>query len=397
MIFALNKFAFLKSEFEKLQAKGLLSKAQSELLLSAYEDKKDKNTALLLVLGFVFVALALLLLVAYNWQELSNLIKTSLLLALLLCSQLGVYLSKTKAFINAFAILSNFVLLANLALLSQIYHLGDNTPLAFLSVALLTLLQAWALKSFLVFIQSLAFALVYFCLGFDEFAFSSFFIIFVLISFVVNAFKNSKFLAFFNFFSLCAYVYFSPVLLDGLSAYFGSFYIYFPYLTCFALVFLSLKSHENLAFFMLILVFLASSMEGFDLANFDFVYTFDTIVRIFKENLFCWLLSFLLILNLLLKRYFLAFLALVVLILLCMPSAFVTLIASFASLVLGVYLLTKGHLWLGLFDILALAFIRYVDLIGDYLGASAIFLLFALVIFAFLGLKKLKQNKGRIL
>ncbi|KGI56794.1 DUF2157 domain-containing protein [Campylobacter sp. MIT 97-5078] len=390
MIFALNKFTFLKSEFEKLQAKGLLSKAQSELLLSAYEDKKDKNTALFLVLGFVFVALALLLLVAYNWQELSNLIKTSLLLVLLLCSQLGVYLSKTKAFLNAFAFLSNFVLLANLALLSQIYHLGDNTPLAFLSVALLTLLQAWVLKSFLVFAQSLAFALVYFCLGFDEFEFSSFFIIFVLISLAVNAFKNSQFLAFFNFFSLCAYVYFSPFLFDAFNAHFSSSCLYFA---CFALVFLSLKSHENLAFFTLMLAFLVLSMDNFEFVSIDF--NLHTFILIFKENSFCWLLSFLLIFNLLLKRYFLAFLALAILILILVSGAFITLFASFISLILGVYLLTKGHLWLGLFGILALAFIRYVNLIGDYLSASGIFLLFALAIFTFIGLKKLKQNKGR--
>ncbi|AOS97701.1 hypothetical protein AUP74_02293 [Microbulbifer aggregans] len=63
------------------------------------------------------------------------------------------------------------------------------------------------------------------------------------------------------------------------------------------------------------------------------------------------------------------------------------LIANFALLGTGIWLIVRGinsgishYFFLGVTAILATAFLRYIDLIGDYLGGAALFTLFALLL-----------------
>ncbi|TLE16850.1 DUF2157 domain-containing protein [Helicobacter apodemus] len=72
----------------------------------------------------------------------------------------GIFYAKSSSAQQSFGILSGFVLLGNIALLSQIYHLGDDTALAFLSVGIVLLILAFCLKSFVIYLQGYIFAAI---------------------------------------------------------------------------------------------------------------------------------------------------------------------------------------------------------------------------------------------
>lgn len=238
---------FLKSELNKLEKDGLLNAEQKERIFAHYQispTQTKANSPLLVVLAAVLFSLSLITLVGYNWEQIPAFIRTTLLLSTLLCAQIALYLCKDKSRIwsEFVGILSNFVLLANLALLSQIYHLGDDTASAFLGVAFVSLLVAFALKSGFVFWQAYIFAITAFCVNADDEIFTHSFAIFVLCGFILQAQNGSKTLAFVNFFALLAYLYFAPWFFD---AFYAPFSRLFPYLAFpFSLLFLAFNAQS---------------------------------------------------------------------------------------------------------------------------------------------------------
>ena len=56
---------------------------------------------------------------------------------------------------------------------------------------------------------------------------------------------------------------------------------------------------------------------------------------------------------------------------------------SFLTLLLGVHLIKNSHTISGLCVLCLLALVRYLDLLGDYIGASLIFLCFGLGLLLF--------------
>ena len=138
------KQKFLKDEIENLTKDGFLSEVQKEKIFAHYGfDKQKATSSLLFVLSAVLFALSLLTLIGYNWEQIPAFIRTALLLAILLATQIALYFSqnKGKIYCESLGIFSNFVLLANLALLSQIYHLGDDSASALLGVAFVTCMR----------------------------------------------------------------------------------------------------------------------------------------------------------------------------------------------------------------------------------------------------------------
>lgn len=79
------------------------------------------------------------------------------------------------------------------------------------------------------------------------------------------------------------------------------------------------------------------------------------------------------------------------------------LVANFALLGTGIWLIVRGitngishYFFLGVTAILATAFLRYIDLIGDYLGGAALFTLFALLLMlAARFWKRVREGEGR--
>ncbi|WP_161594707.1 DUF2157 domain-containing protein [Helicobacter sp. MIT 11-5569] len=206
----------MKSEIIKLTDKGLISKNQEQEIFKAYHLDEESEFSYLTIFGFIFIGFSCLALIAYNWEEIPNAFKTLLLLMALFGTHFCIFYCKTLKI--GFGILSGFVLLANIALLSQIYHLGDDTALAFFSVGCTLLVLSFALKSSAIFLQSYGFVSVWFFVNLSNAIETNTlliwnpFVLFIALGFVVQngvLLKPnpiiSKFLAIINFIFLNAY------------------------------------------------------------------------------------------------------------------------------------------------------------------------------------------------
>lgn len=399
-----NKKSFLKNEIVKLKNAGFISTEQEEAIAKAYHFD-DNPLSLLSILAFVFIGLSLLTLIAYNWQEIPPIFKTSLLLITLLGTHLAMfyYYQHNAIYTQCFGVLSGFALLANFALLSQIYHLGEDTALAFLSGGIAMLLLASALKSFVIFLNAYVYASIWFFWRFlIEESFSSAFILFIALGFVVQAFlssflsdshstKSPIILAFFNITLLGVYVYSAPFhSIDRCSCLMWLGLLLFP-----------LKSYQTFASIALIIAFLEPSI-GFD--SFRILFKGVLLNGQWQEILWHFIIFWLLIailgiIHLRKKHYFLSLFVLIYLLhiplILFSNQSFEAHFAllqkgffSFVVLLFGIYLMRENDKTLGILSLFALAIVRYIDLLGDYISASVLFLCFGLLLLVFSKLKK---------
>ena len=371
-----NKKSFLKSEITRLANEGLISKAQEKEILNFYSLDKGSDFPFLVVFAFIFIGLSLLTLVAYNWEQIPNIVKTLLLLATLFATHLGIFYSNNPLFKQSFGILSGFVLLANIALLSQIYHLGEDTTSAFLSVGCVVLALAFALKSSTIFLVGYLFTSVWYVLNLVEYYHSmSLFICIIALGIIVQSgilfplsLNAKKILALPNFIFLGLYLCEIREESLNLSA--------FAWLSLIILGF-HFKSYKIYAYFALALILIASSY--YPLEDLFLIPSFSLLI----------LLGVLGVANLYFKDYPLGILIIgFALVDYCshLYSIDTTILAglySFLTLLLGVHLIKNSHIISGLCVLCLLALVRYLDLLGDYIGASLIFLCFGLGLLLF--------------
>lgn len=371
-----NKKSFLKSEIARLANEDLISKTQEREILNFYSLDKGSDFPFLVVFAFIFIGLAILTLVAYNWEQIPKIFKTLLLLATLFATHLGIFYSKRPLFKQSFGILSGFALLANIALLSQIYHLGEDTALAFLSVGCVVLLLAFALKSSAIFLVGYLFTSVWYFLNLVEYYHSvSLFVCIIVLGIIAQSgilfplsLNAKKILALLNFIFLGLYLCEIQEESLNLSA--------FAWLSLIILGF-HLNSYKIYAYFALALILIASSY--YPLEDLFLSPSFSLPV----------LLVVLGVANLYFKHYPLGILiigfALVdyFYFLYSLDTTILTGLYSFLTLLLGIHLIKDSHTILGLFVLCLLALVRYLDLLGDYISASLIFLCFGLGLLLF--------------
>lgn len=371
-----NKKSFLKSEIARLANEDLISKTQEREILNFYSLDKGSDFPFLVVFAFIFIGLAILTLVAYNWEQIPKIFKTLLLLATLFATHLGIFYSKRPLFKQGFGILSGFALLANIALLSQIYHLGEDTALAFLSVGCVVLLLAFALKSSAIFLVGYLFTSVWYFLNLVEYYHSvSLFVCIIVLGIIAQSgilfplsLNAKKILALLNFIFLGLYLCEIQEESLNLSA--------FAWLSLIILGF-HLNSYKIYAYFALALILIVSSY--YPLEDLFLSPSFSLPV----------LLVVLGVANLYFKHYPLGILiigfALVdyFYFLYSLDTTILTGLYSFLMLLLGIHLIKDSHTILGLFVLCLLALVRYLDLLGDYISASLIFLCFGLGLLLF--------------
>lgn len=381
---------FLKKELSKLYEKGLLSKEQKEKIFTHYHFTQSSNSLLFAILAAILFSLSLITLMGFNWEKIPAILRTVLLLSLLLASQITLFCCKDKSKVLAeiLGVVSNFILLANLALLSQIYHLGDDTPLMLLSVAFVSLLSAFVLRSYFVFMQAYFLAVLAFGVNLDSDIFTYPFGIFIALGFILQTINAYKLLAFANFTFLCLYF-------SSLCGKLQFTMLFTAPLLSFFLLALNAKSYRFYALLVCAAVFLSYASFG------DFMQPYYIVSSIFSfliQKVFLFIFCFLsLFLFLLKKRLFLAFLALAFYF---ESFGFLTEILhfftaeikevnfkiiiqiyySFLSLILSVYFIKNNEKILGILTLFVLVIIRYVELLGDYIGASILFALFGLIL-----------------
>ena len=384
----------LKNELSKLEKDGLLSAEQKERIFAHYQISPTETKAsspLLVVFAAVLFSLSLITLVGYNWEQIPAFIRTTLLLCVLLTCQITLYLLKdtNRIWTEFLGILSNFILLTNLALLSQIYHLGNDTAGAFLGVAFVSLLVAFALKSGFVFWQAYIFSAIAFGINADDEIFTHSFGLFVLCGFVLQALNGSKFLSFVNFFALLFYLYFAPWGFNALYSPFSTLFCHLAFALSLLFLAFNAQSYKAYALFTCALVLIV-------LLN---LYALPDIIfdRDFSFTAFLSMFVFLVpaLLNLAFKRYFLGVLGVLFWLEICsflsfaflkigtsdeFYSIFAQIFYSFLTLIFGIYLIKEKRVVLGITTLCALVIIRYINLLGDYIGASIIFAVFGAIL-----------------
>lgn len=431
MIF--NEKKYFEIKVSKLYEQNYISKDQLEKISLDYGfNSKVVDNFILKILAFVFAALALLLIISYNWENIPKLARLLLLLILLGGTHFLIYYFKDKNFgyAQCFGILANFVLLANFGLLSQMYHLENNLSMGFLTIGWASLLMAWALKSFYVFVQAYIFASLGFILGLSilldslfyivgiEFNVSSFhttFIIFIILGFLTQKSFRSKTLVFLNFVFLGVYCFNAPFFIFFLEMkkgfeYFSEeiyFWYFLSYLLWYALLMSAFRPYKKLAFFVMSCTFLCfylflgilgGNCYGSGLKelykNECFIFSFHLPYLGLNFWIYSLPLVLFIVLHTIKKHYFLAFFALVPIYLNFIQSG--VLLSewgySFLSLLFGIYLVYSGYKFLGIFSIFVLAIIQYIHVVGDYIGASVLFLVFGLILFVFSLFKKRRRD-----
>ena len=403
------KQRFLKSEISSLEKRGFISPAQKDEIFAHYGFSHQKSSSsLLFILAFVLFSLSIITLIGYNWEKIPALIRTALLLSTLLGVQIALYLAqgKRRIYSDSIAVLANSVLLGNIALLSQIYHLGDNSAMALLSVAFVSLFMAFALRSGIVFWQAYIFSMLAFYIDVANGIFTHSFGVFITLGFILQVINGSKFLAFFNFFALLLYVYYAPFGLTWFSGDIKNIIEFSAVAFYLSLLFLVLnaKSYKIYALFICALaLLLRTSNLYYDLyLTESLIYNFSLYFSL--PHLLLWLVFLVpALLAFVFKRYFWAVLGVLfwceqfgvfnyLFSLAHFREAYWLFIAVFYSvmmLVFSAYLIKAGHKILGILSLIALIAVRYFDLIGDYIGASIVFAIFGLVLL-FMARKRLK-------
>lgn len=144
----------LCAKLEDWVASGLIAREQATAI-AAYEEgrKKGPGWGLLIFAGFGAVALGLgvILLFAYNWQDMHKFAKLGVIFgALLLAHGGGLWLRQRRCpdgVVEAAHLLGSMLFGAGIFLIAQIYHISAHYPDAFLIWAGGALLLTWALPS----------------------------------------------------------------------------------------------------------------------------------------------------------------------------------------------------------------------------------------------------------
>ncbi|WP_162550497.1 DUF2157 domain-containing protein [Helicobacter apodemus] len=375
-----NEKQYLKSEITRLANEGLIDRVQEKAILESYNLKENSKIPLFWIFSLLFIGLSFILLIAHNWKEIPNILKTLLLLSILFGTHYGIFYAKNSSVKQSFGILSGFVLLGNMALLSQIYHLGDDTALAFLSVGVVLLILAFCLKSFVVYLQGYIFAAIGYFLDYQfgidfetlKLNLANSLILLILLGFITQSgifFKlspiESKLLALLNFLLLESY---AAKFLGSFSGVWISLMFlgfHFKFYQFYAYIFLAF----GLVFFML------------NPALID-IWIICALV----------LLVLLYLANIRFKHYFLSIIALGILTWYVLVGYvgleflenphFAFLVFLFAKpyliflLLLGIHCIKENYKILGILILVTTIFYTYIALIENYIVTSAIFLLF---------------------
>lgn len=146
---------WLESEMERWVGVGIISREQATAIRGLYAAPANQAPWGLIVffgIGAVVLGLGVILLLAYNWDELSKAVKLGLVLGgVALAHAAGVMQAKAGGWRvrlgEALSLLGTMLFGAGIWLVAQIYHIEEHFPNGFLFWALGALAMAWALQS----------------------------------------------------------------------------------------------------------------------------------------------------------------------------------------------------------------------------------------------------------
>jgi len=378
----------------------------------------------LVTLAYLFIGLALIVLIGANWEEIPRFVRMAGLILLTVCTQLvGIYQVRQGRDQSGIGwiFLGNLFYGASIILIAQIYHLGEHMPDGVFWWALGCLPFALLLNSRLLMAQSLLLASLWFTLelGFGVYHWT--YVLFVVASFYVfwrsaasSLFALVCFLA--GGLWLCATV---EHIFDSGAEVLVSIVLY-----CLVMSVVcqwwrynnSKKAHcsDSLNFSIAVVALLLLLVLSFEdtwliLLPLDFAYPLATVAVIAAVCLFC-MTAAVIVRNINPYFYISIFLLLLLILLVWrdqtsvenMPGILreflypraqlvsvlktvcgITLFLSGVLLVQhGIRHLRSSQFYLGIVAILTSAWARYFDLVGNYIGGAILFIICALVLLA---------------
>lgn len=424
MIFHKN---FLADELAKWREEGLVSDEAARKIAARYDidlsGANERRSFILKLVAYLFLALSLFTLVGANWEELPRAVRLIIVLGILAAVNFsGVWAQKNGKETQATTLffLGNFCYGAAIVLVAQIYHLGEHMPNGVLLWAVGALALALATRKSIITLQALILGLVWFLMEFEFSGVSHGFLLFVIASAAVLWRDDSRLLTGALFASVFTYIV-SLVLYERYfmadlrvdDAFYGVHFFALSYclLAVCASFLLERAGKFELAFYLKnigivcgagILCFDMSLYEdlhfsrpwSYGTQNYEQVLNGVTFLKSVFGALFAAFCAVSLGLAFCFKKYAAAIVGALLVALPFILDAFAGYEEGVFSLIgvcVAVALIKQNNMKFGIALIFWVAFVRYVDLVGDYVSASALFLVFALVV---LGVSKFSKKRS---
>lgn len=402
---------FLIKELDRWQSDGIVDKETAIKIANLYDidpdAHSDKMSFVLKLVAYLFFALAFFTLVGANWEEIPRLGRLTLVLFVLGLVNFGgiYYLAKGKENLStAMFFLGNFCFGAAIALIAQIYHISDEPSGGILLWSIGAFAVSFASKKGVLVAQSLIFATVWFFMIAYQGDFGFGFIIFIVLGAYTLYKDDSKWLAFVLFIDIFIYIILFCSYISGLRAIFDYGFLFgLPMVAIvslsYALLLISISPlldkfraglgtfakefGKNFGVFVLLLCLLLFEernlfevgdeelwfVKSFFKSNFGFVFILFSVAYFalfFKEKNKSGLLLGALLVSL---PFVFSY-----------GPGYANIFFSLANIITAAVLIKKGELKLGLCMIFLVAAVRYFQLIGDYIGATALFMVFAFIV-----------------
>ncbi|MCD8213577.1 MAG: DUF2157 domain-containing protein [Campylobacter sp.] len=404
---------FLAKEIVKWREQGIIDATTAEKIAAPYgidlNNIRDTTALILKLVAYLFFAGAFFTLIGSNWEEFPRVVRLLIVLFVLAFVNLGGLFTLKNGNENGAAalfFLGNFCYGAAIALIAQIYHLGEHMPDGVLLWSIGSFALSLAAGRSILAAQSLAIAFLWFCMELEFGVVMHEILIFIALGCYMLYKESSKFLTGILFVGI--FIYLSATILNIISFGRGIEYILFEILFK-SIVFFglsysllgigvsyvltefkkfevgeSLKSISiSCGVTTLLAVTVLSGFDYYDLFGFERANEITVFYKSVFGYTFTALVAFSFFIFLRFKNYYLLFLCAVLFILPALSAwlgNYFSAILSLLSVITGAILIKQDRLQLGLFVIFSVAIVRYVDLIGDYVGASLLFVIFAVTV-----------------
>ena len=418
---------FLADELAKWREEGLVSDEAARKIAARYDidlsGANERRSFILKLVAYLFLALSLFTLVGANWEELPRALRLIIVLGILAAVNFsGVWAQKNGKETQATTLffLGNFCYGAAIVLVAQIYHLGEHMPDGVLLWAVGALALALATRKSVIALQALVLGLIWFLMEFEFSGVSHGFLLFIVACAAVLWRDDSRLLTAALFASAFAYivsfVLYERYFLADLrveDAFYDVHFFALSYclLAVCASFLLERAGKFELAFYLKnIGIVCGAGILCFDMSLYEDLYflcpwsygtqEYESILNgvTFLKSVFGALFAVFCAVSLGLAFYFKKYAAATVAALLVVLPFILDAFAgyeegvfSLIGVCVAVALIKQNNMKFGIALIFWVAFVRYVDLVGDYVSASALFLVFALVA---LGVSRISKKRS---
>jgi len=424
MIFHKN---FLADELAKWREDGLISDEAARKIAARYDidlsGANERRSFILKLVAYLFLALSLFTLVGANWEELPRAVRLIIVLGILAAVNFsGVWAQKNGKETQATTLffLGNFCYGAAIVLVAQIYHLGEHMPNGVLLWAVGALVLGLATHKSIIALQALILGLVWFLMEFEFSGVSHGFLLFIVASAAVLWRDDSRLLTAALFASVFSYIvsfvlyeryFLADLRVDDALCGVHFFALSYCLLAVCASFLLERAGKFELAFYLKnIGIVCGAGILCFDMSLYEDLHfsrpwpygtqSYENVLNgiIFFKSVFGALFAAFCAVSLGLAFYFKKYAAATVgALLVALPfildafAGYEEGVFSLIGVCVAVALIKQNNMKFGIALIFWVAFVRYVDLVGDYVSASALFLVFALVV---LGVSRISKKRS---